>query len=318
MRTRLAAIVSLTVCILACPRKGTPEATADPPKASASASGVASTAPSVGSAASPEVACLDGVLSGYPTHGLYATDAGAPGDGMGLGAIGGMGGGMGGGQSKSQLARAVVLGTVGKEVTGTRASFIARALCEVTPKIRKCYDDARVANPTAAGKIELGLDIAPTGVITAKINSGALDPAAQECVRAVVASTNIGDAAGSATYALSFQVPLKPVKMIEVGTVVVGRLPPEVVRRIVRGNFPRLRACYEAGLRKDPGLAGKVAVKFVIDTTGAVVTVTEVPGATLTDAVARACVVAVFKTLSFPEPEGGNVNVTYPIEFRSD
>ncbi len=49
-----------------------------------------------------------------------------------------------------------------------------------------------------------------------------------------------------------------------------GRLPPEVISRIVRHNFGRFRLCYENGLRINPNLQGKVTTKFVIDRSGAV------------------------------------------------
>ena len=55
-------------------------------------------------------------------------------------------------------------------------------------------------------------------------------------------------------------------------TTVNGRLPPEVIQRIVRQNFGRFKLCYEDGLRKNPSLQGRVAVKFVIDRSGAVST----------------------------------------------
>jgi len=41
-----------------------------------------------------------------------------------------------------------------------------------------------------------------------------------------------------------------------------GRLPPEVIQRIVRQNFGRFRNCYESSLRTNPSLTGRVAVKF--------------------------------------------------------
>ncbi|MEO8797655.1 MAG: hypothetical protein ABI551_07210, partial [Polyangiaceae bacterium] len=43
-----------------------------------------------------------------------------------------------------------------------------------------------------------------------------------------------------------------------------GRIPQEVIQRIVRQNAGRYRACYESGLRSNPSLGGRVAVKFVI------------------------------------------------------
>lgn len=93
-----------------------------------------------------------------------------------------------------------------------------------------------------------------------------------------------------------------------------GRLPPEVIQRIVRQNFGRYRLCYENGLRSDPSLHGRVTVRFVIDRSGAVQKATD-GGSTLPDKTVVACVVRGFGNLSFPQPEGGIVTVVYPIEF---
>jgi hypothetical protein len=109
----------------------------------------------------------------------------------------------------------------------------------------------------------------------------------------------------------------KTVKMIEAGTDIQGRLPPDVIKRIVRANYPRFRACYESGLKRDPGLKGTVSVMFIIDTSGAVESASSA-GGTLTDGTVTSCVVGVYRTLSFPEPEGGKVRVTYPIDFQND
>lgn len=97
-------------------------------------------------------------------------------------------------------------------------------------------------------------------------------------------------------------------------TQVTGKLPPEVVQRIVRQNFGRFRLCYEQGLTRNPNLEGRVGVRFVIDEQGGVANATNA-GSDLPDAGAVACVVAAFNGLSFPQPEGGKVTVVYPILF---
>jgi Ca-activated chloride channel family protein len=94
-----------------------------------------------------------------------------------------------------------------------------------------------------------------------------------------------------------------------------GRLPPEVVQRIVRQNFGRFRLCYENAARSNPSLRGRVAVRFIVDRTGAVATSTDV-GSDLPDASAVACIARGFSNLSFPEPDGGGtVTVVYPLLF---
>ncbi len=97
-------------------------------------------------------------------------------------------------------------------------------------------------------------------------------------------------------------------------TTVSGRLPPEVVERIVRADFPGMRRCYDAGLAKNPRLAGTVTVRFVIRETGNVTQATD-GGSDLPDAGVVKCVVARFASLGYPAPSGGVVAVTYPIRF---
>ena len=95
-------------------------------------------------------------------------------------------------------------------------------------------------------------------------------------------------------------------------TSVSGRLPPEVIQRIVRVNYDRLRRCYERGLAKKPDLTGRATTKFVINRSGKVSdakTTGDLPQGVLS------CVQSVFQAFEFPEPEAGMVTVSYPIIF---
>lgn len=100
-------------------------------------------------------------------------------------------------------------------------------------------------------------------------------------------------------------------------TSVSGRLPPESVQGDVRRNFGRFRRCYEAGLLQNPTLEGRVVVRFVIGRDGSVTSAADA-GSDLPHAGVRACVVRAFLGLSFPQPEGGIITVTYPIVFTPD
>ena len=91
-----------------------------------------------------------------------------------------------------------------------------------------------------------------------------------------------------------------------------GRLPPEVIQGIVRPNFPRFRVCYENGLRHNPNLQGRVAVRFVIDRDGALTSLSD-GGSDLPDDGVVSCMVRAFEGLRFPEPEGLIVTVVYQI-----
>ncbi len=97
-------------------------------------------------------------------------------------------------------------------------------------------------------------------------------------------------------------------------TSVNGRLPPEVIQRVVRQNQGRFRACYADGLNRNPTLEGRVSVRFVIGRDGTVSNAAN-SGSDLPDPKVVACVVRVFERTTFPAPDGGIVTVSYPLVF---
>jgi hypothetical protein len=110
---------------------------------------------------------------------------------------------------------------------------------------------------------------------------------------------------------------VKAPAVMRTGTLIAsGRLPPEVIQRVVRQNFGRFKACYENGLRGNPNLQGRVAVRFVIGHDGAITSAAN-GGSDLPDAGVVSCVTRAFYGLSFPQPENGIVTVTYPIVFSA-
>jgi len=101
--------------------------------------------------------------------------------------------------------------------------------------------------------------------------------------------------------------------MRQATTTVSGRVPPEVIQRIVRQRWGALRACYEDGLRRrGDELSGRVSVKFVITRDGSVGTAMDA-GSEISDKKTIDCVVDVFRHLVFPAPEGANITVVYPL-----
>ena len=108
----------------------------------------------------------------------------------------------------------------------------------------------------------------------------------------------------------------KPVSLRMGSIQVNGRLPPEIIQRVVRQNAGRIRACYDDGLRRrGPTLAGRVATRFVIGTDGHVRAAVDA-GSDIGDDKMIACVVGIFASLEFSDPPGGVVTVTYPFVFR--
>jgi tetratricopeptide (TPR) repeat protein len=109
----------------------------------------------------------------------------------------------------------------------------------------------------------------------------------------------------------------KPVALRMGATMVSGRLPPEVIQRIVRLNVGAFQGCYRDGQRRDPHLAGRVVVKFVIERDGSV-TRAQDAGSEIKDRQAIECMVQAFARLQYPQPEGGVVTVVYPFVFSQD
>ena len=95
-----------------------------------------------------------------------------------------------------------------------------------------------------------------------------------------------------------------------------GRLPPEVIQKQVRANSGAIRRCYENGLRSDPKLTGRVAVRFVIGVDGKVTSVTT--SGDMPDEAVESCVADAARSITFPSPEGGIVTVSYPFIFTPD
>lgn len=93
---------------------------------------------------------------------------------------------------------------------------------------------------------------------------------------------------------------------------VKGSLDKDIIRRIVRAHINEVRYCYNMGLVKDPTLAGKVTVSFVIAGTGKVASAV-IDSHTLADKGVANCVAKAVKRWKFPKPVGGGVvAVKYP------
>jgi len=92
---------------------------------------------------------------------------------------------------------------------------------------------------------------------------------------------------------------------------VVG-IPADVIRRVVLRNIGQVNHCYQQGLAINPGLTGRVAVRFVIGPNGAVMTAAPASDNLGMPSVS-ACIAGAVQRWSFPVPaETGVITVTYP------
>ncbi len=97
---------------------------------------------------------------------------------------------------------------------------------------------------------------------------------------------------------------------------VMGKLPPEVVTRIMRQRFGAFRMCYERELAVNPTVQGKVVVRFEIDSTGAVKTMMD-NGSDIKSQNVIQCVLAQVRRMSFPTPETPSAIVTATLRYSN-
>lgn len=97
--------------------------------------------------------------------------------------------------------------------------------------------------------------------------------------------------------------------------VVLGMISPDPIRRVVLQNLQQLRTCYERALPRNPSLAGRLVLRFVVGGDGRVIRA-EVPESDLDDDRVSVCAVAAARTWVMPAPpDGTSVTVNYPFVF---
>jgi hypothetical protein len=96
---------------------------------------------------------------------------------------------------------------------------------------------------------------------------------------------------------------------------VKGNLDTEAVVGAVRENHARIAECYEQGLARDSGLAGRLVIRFTIQAGGKVSNASsgtpEFP-----DPIAANCIADVFRQITFASPQGGGATVFYPLRLE--
>ncbi len=98
-------------------------------------------------------------------------------------------------------------------------------------------------------------------------------------------------------------------------TTSVGKLDTEIINRVIRQHRSQIRYCYQQALAKNPGLAGKIIIDFVIDPTGKVANATAKGDSAMVEAMGS-CASRAFRSFRFPAPEGGGTaKVSYPLIF---
>lgn len=97
--------------------------------------------------------------------------------------------------------------------------------------------------------------------------------------------------------------------------VIAGTLSREEVERIINNKMGQIKYCYEKELVKKPSLKGKIVTNFIIGLEGSV-TRSVIKQSTMGDANVESCISSVMRSLKFPRPGGGTVEVFFPFIFR--
>ena len=95
-----------------------------------------------------------------------------------------------------------------------------------------------------------------------------------------------------------------------------GGLDRSVIQATIAKYLSQVRACYEIGLGKNPGLGGQVTVNFEIGGSG-LLNYSKVAKSTLGNSEVESCITTRMMKWNFPKPLGGvNVKVAYPFLLR--
>ena len=96
-----------------------------------------------------------------------------------------------------------------------------------------------------------------------------------------------------------------------------GHLDRETIQRVIRQHRREVRDCYQRELQRNPDLAGRVVVNFLIDPAGNVAAA-RIHESDMSDDAVEDCLVRRIRRWRFPQPSTpGNVRVNYPFVFTS-
>jgi hypothetical protein len=197
---------------------------------------------------------------------------------------------------------------------GLEPSAVKPVLAPLRARYRACYDAGLIRDANLGGKVVLKLDIAPSGALTAveaDTSSTLSDAGVTGCI--VEATKPLTFPAAERKTDFTYPIELTPGAPPEVSK---DGLEAIEIHKVIRGVSDKTRACFEAGLKKDPALAGTLKLKFSIGGKGTLLKMEAAPDSTLKAADVQKCVLDAVRGLSFPKPKK-RTDVVYPLELRA-
>lgn len=157
-----------------------------------------------------------------------------------------------------------------------------------------------------------GIDAATTGGLA----SGARKGSATGAAAGIGALQTSGGAGGAGT--------LEAKRTVDVSGRVIDQMPEvessscdrNAISRYVKARIKAIQACYENALKRNPGLKGKVVVRFTIGPTGRV-TELEIDENSLGNEAVIACIKTTIRLWSFPIKDN-ECPVAYPFLFQAN
>lgn len=125
-------------------------------------------------------------------------------------------------------------------------------------------------------------------------------------------TTIVAGQSNTVTIKLPAGKPKKPKKDV---APIGGTLAKSKILKGINADLSGLRSCYEKELKKDQFLQGKVVVGFVIDQDGQVAKA-NISSSEIDNKRVKRCIVGRVRRLKFAKPEGGSVQVAYPLNFK--
>ena len=135
-------------------------------------------------------------------------------------------------------------------------------------------------------------------------------------VTLVVPGQGISDARSRAAAPVPPIVIEKPQRIIQTDPPTVkGNIDVEAALNAARSQHGKIAECYEQGLARDSGLAGRLVIRFTVQLDGRVSNaMSGTPE--FADPITANCIADVFRQTTFPLPQGGGATFFYPIRLE--
>jgi hypothetical protein len=162
--------------------------------------------------------------------------------------------------------------------------------------IRLCYEEALRRAPHLRGEFELRVTLGHGGAVQ-EVHRGPShldDREVVSCVAKGVRKLSLTPARGGATANLLVSLNPGDEPVTGHGPPPAWPVDPEELRAGLRTELPAVEDCYRQGLRRDPGLAGRIAMRLHVVASGQIREANEVE-AHFPDPAVKACILDVFR-----------------------